>query len=132
MRAHLPILQIQPADPLTYNLTGAGPLLIAIPGLDGTGELFYKQQPLLARSYRVAALRLREGAKFTYDDLARDVAQVIIEQGGERAVILGESFGGTVALWFALEYPKLVERLVIVNSFPRFRGRLRMQLARLL
>ncbi len=34
-----------------------------------------------------------------------------------------------MALVFALRYPRMVERLVIVNSFPRFRGRFRIKLA---
>jgi len=53
-----------------YRVEGRGPLLIYIAGLDGTGELFFKQNPLLATSYRVVTFRSRESGRFTYEDLA--------------------------------------------------------------
>jgi pimeloyl-ACP methyl ester carboxylesterase len=115
------------APPATVQ--GSGPLLVYIAGLDGTGELFFKQAPALARSYRVATFRSRDEGRFTYDDLACDVASIIRGMNERRATILGESFGGTVALWFALRYPEMVERLVVVNSFPRYRRRFRINLA---
>lgn len=111
------------------TVEGSGPLLVYIPGLDGTGKLFFKQIPGLARRYRVAALRLRDGRNFTYDDLADDVAAAIRDLSAERAIIVGESFGGTVALHFALRHPEMTEQLVVINSFPRFRSRLKINLA---
>ena len=112
-----------------YRVEGSGPLLIYIAGLDGTGEFFFKQRPLLAETYRVVTFRSREGARFSYDDLADDVAAIIEDNNESRATILGESFGGTVALWFALRYPGMVERMVVVNSFPRFRRQVLIGLA---
>jgi len=109
---------------MNYRLEGNGPLLVSLPGLDGTSNLFYKQTPRLALRYRVALIRLPDQGNFTYKDIAGEVASIIQELGERRAIVLGESFGGTVALWFALLYPDLVDRLVIINSFPRFRKRI--------
>lgn len=111
-----------------YRVEGSGPLLIYIAGLDGTGELIFKQMPALASMYRVVTFRSREDGEFTYDDLTGDVVAIIKDNGENRATIVGESFGGTVALSFAIRYPEMVERLVVVNSFPRFRGQLRIRL----
>jgi len=105
------------------RIEGAGPLLIYVPGLDGTGELFFKQSPKLTHSHRVVTFRSREVGQFTYDDLTRDVADLIEDLGESHATVVGESFGGTVALSFALRYPNLLKRLVVINSFPRFRRR---------
>jgi len=116
------------ANPPKYKVEGSGPLLIYVAGLDGTGELFFKQAGALARSYRVVTFRSREQGRFTYDDLVNDIAAIIHDQGEEQATILGESFGGTVALSFALRYPKMIERLIVINSFPRFRRRLQIKL----
>jgi pimeloyl-ACP methyl ester carboxylesterase len=104
-------------------------LLLYIAGLDGTGELFYKQAPVLARSYRVVTFRLRESGRFTYEDLTGDVAAIIRENGEARATVVGESFGGTVAMQFAIRFPEMVERLIVVNSFPRFRPRWKIEIA---
>ncbi|MEK6302284.1 MAG: alpha/beta hydrolase [Acidobacteriota bacterium] len=115
-----------------YRSEGAGPLLIYFPGLDGTGELFFKQATELSRSYRVVTFRSRDAGRFTYDDLADDAAAIIRDSGGQRATVVAESFGGGVAFAFALRYPAMVERLVIVNSFARFRGRFKIKLGILL
>jgi pimeloyl-ACP methyl ester carboxylesterase len=112
-----------------YSLAGSGPLLIYIAGLDGSGQLFFKQITELTQRYRVVTFTLREDRRFSYDDLADDVAAIIDDIGDPRATIVGESFGGTVSLWFALRHSDKVERLVIVNSFPRFRGEARIRAA---
>jgi len=111
-----------------YQVEGSGPLLIYVAGLDGTGQLFFKQSPRLALAQRVITFRSREDRRFTYGDLTDDLAAIIRDQGEQRATIVGESFGGTVALNFAVGYPRMVERLVVVNSFPRFRNRLTIKL----
>src|SRR5262245_54182153 len=111
------------------QVEGSGPLLVFISGMDGTGELFYKQAPALARTYRVVTFRQREHGRFTYDDLTGDVAAIIRNNGQSRATIVGESFGGTIALQFAIRFPEMVERLVVVNSFPRFRPRWKIKIA---
>jgi 3-oxoadipate enol-lactonase len=115
-----------------YRVEGSGPLLIYISGLDGTGELFFKQAPALTRSYRVVTFRPRERGQFTYQDLTDDLAAIIRDLGEKRATILGESFGGTVALNFALRYPQMIARLVVINSFPRFRKRITIALVAML
>jgi 3-oxoadipate enol-lactonase len=127
-RAGMPAEQVKNRVP-TYHVEGSGPLLIYIAGLDGTGELFFKQAPALARSYRVVTFRSRDDSRFTYEDLADDVAAIINDLGESRATILAESFGGGVAFTFALRHPAMVERLVIVNSFARFHARLKIKAA---
>jgi pimeloyl-ACP methyl ester carboxylesterase len=113
---------------MPYQAEGEGPLLVYVAGLDGTGQLFFKQSPRLTPHYRVVTFRSRDNADFTYDDLTGDLAEIIADLGEQKATIVGESFGGTVALSFALKHPQMVERLVVVNSFPRFRKRLTINL----
>jgi pimeloyl-ACP methyl ester carboxylesterase len=109
--------------PPRYLVEGSGPVIIYVPGLDGTGRLFFKQSPGLSIGHRVVTFRSRDGGRFTYEDLTDDLAAIIRDLGERQATIIGESFGGTVALWFALRYPQMVKRLVVINSFPRFRKR---------
>ena len=118
-----------PYDP-QISLTGDGPALVLVPGMDGTGRLFYRQVPLLAERYRVATYRLREDAPdmaTLVDDLAH-VARCAATTDGQ-VVVVGESFGGAVALSFALANPQLVRGLVVLNSFPRFLPQARLALA---
>lgn len=109
---------------------GIGPAIVLVPGMDGTGELFYRQVPLLEKSYSVATYALRDEAtsmEVLADDLKRVIEQAAPEE--KRAIVMGESFGGTVALSMALKYPKHVSGLVILNSFPYFAPQFRLRLA---
>src|SRR5512132_2202523 len=115
--------------PPAYRVEGSGPLLVYIAGLDGTGEVFFKQGPALARSYRIVTFRSRDDKRFTYEDLADDVAAIINDLGEPRATIVAESFGGGVAFTFALRHAAMVERLVIVSSFARFHSPVKIRMA---
>jgi len=124
------IARVNPAGLGRIRIDGSGPPLVLVPGMDGTGYLFYRQVPLLARAYRVARYRLRDDAE-RMDVLVDDLADVVraVSPGGEPAVVVGESFGGAVALSFALARPDAVAGLVVLNSFPRFLPQVRLRLA---
>lgn len=119
-----------PYDP-RISITGSGAPLVLVPGMDGTGLLFYRQVPLLARRHRVATYALRDDAK-DMETLVADLAAVIgvVAGEGQPATVVGESFGGALAMSLALAHPALVDRLVIVNSFPYFAPQFRLRLAR--
>lgn len=112
------------------SIGGKGRAVVLVPGMNGTGELFYQQVPRLQRSYRVATYSLRDNAE-SLEVLAADLAHTvdIVAPVERRAVIVGESFGGAVALTFALRYPEHVGALVILNSFPYFAPQVRLRLA---
>lgn len=102
---------------------GAGPPLVLVPGMDGTGRLFYRQVPLLARRYRVATYALRDDADrmaVLVEDLARLLRSALPSGEETPTIVVGESFGGAVAMSLALAHPELVAALVVINSFPRF------------
>ena len=112
------------------SIRGQGTPLVLVPGMDGTGELFYRQLPLLERSFRVATYALRDSA-WSMDDLVDDLSDVVerVAGAGRAAIVLGESFGGTLALSFAIAHPDQVRALVILNSFPYFAPQARLKLA---
>lgn len=112
------------------SILGQGEAVVLVPGMDGTGDLFYRQVPCLARTYRVATYRLRDDAP-SLDVLATDLAHTIdmVAPVERRAIVIGESFGGAVALTCALMYPDRVAALVVLNSFPYFAPQTRLRLA---
>ncbi len=112
------------------SVEGSGETVVLVPGLDGTGQLFYRQTPLLARSYRVATYALRDEAT-SMETLVADLAGVVEQTAprDQRAIVVGESFGGALALSFALTNPGRVSALVILNSFPYFAPQLRLRAA---
>ena len=110
---------------------GGEEAVVLVPGMDGTGRLFHRQVPLLAKSYRVATYALRD-ATTSMDVLVADLASVIdvAAPATRRAIVIGESFGGTLALSLALAVPDRVSALVILNSFPYFVPQRHLHLAR--
>jgi 3-oxoadipate enol-lactonase len=98
--------------------------------MDGTGLLFYRQVARLARHFRVGTYALRDDAP-DMETLVADLRDVVVrmQQHGEPAVLVAESFGGALAMSFALAHPALVRALVILNSFPFFRPQHRLHLA---
>ncbi len=114
------VASTKPSGYSGITLHGAGPPLVYVPGIDGTGALFFTQMRRLSR-YRVATYRLRDSAE-TMDDLVDDLAQVVRETspGGEPVTLVAESFGGALAMSFALEHRYAVSSLVVLNSFAHF------------
>ena len=109
---------------------GSGPPLLYVPGLDGTGLLFYRQVRALQHRFTVITPRLRDDAA-TLDALVADLRHHLdVTAGGAPAVLVGESFGGALAMAFALAHPARVRALVVLNSFPRVPSRLALRAAR--
>lgn len=103
--------------------------LVLVPGLDGTGLLFYRQVPRLERRYQVTTHRLRDSATHLDELVAELHARVApLTASGERVTLVGESFGGALSLSYALAHPDQVARLVIINSFPYFGPQARLRL----
>lgn len=102
--------------------------LVLVPGIDGTGLLFYRQIPALSRNFDVTTTQHRDEAR-SMDDLVDDLDRAVTGASPHRKVtLLGESFGGALTLSYALARPERVERIVIVNSFAHFGSQARLWL----
>jgi pimeloyl-ACP methyl ester carboxylesterase len=102
--------------------------IVLVPGLDGTGSLFYRQVPLLETRHAVTTHRLRDDAE-RMSELVDDLdARVREAAGGGPVTLIGESFGGALSLSYALAHPERVARLVVLNSFPYFTPQSRLAL----
>ncbi len=123
------VMSDRPYNP-RVQVTGSGIPLVLVSGMDGTGQLFYRQVPLLASAFRVITYALRDQAT-RMKTLIDDLADVVCTAGspGTPAVIVGESFGGALAMSFALAHPESVHAIVVLNTFPAFLPRVRLRLA---
>ncbi len=52
---------------------------------------------------------------FTYDLMAEDIAEVIAHEGWTDIYLVGHSMGGKVAVAFAMKYPWLLHKLVVID-----------------
>lgn len=62
---------------------------------------------------------------YRIDDLADQLAAILKAQKIERASVAGISLGGLIAQNFAARYPKLVDRLILVDTTPRYTDEMR-------
>lgn len=113
-------------------MAGGKPLALLIPGLDGTGLLYYRQLAALSERYRPLAWRFRDAGEFDIPDLVRELGEGTEGEAPHSILVVGESFGGVLAMHYVLAYPERVRRLILVNTFARYPGRLRIGAARCL
>lgn len=106
---------------------GGGKPLILLHGNGEDGSYFKHQINCFSADYRVIAIDTRghgqspRGEKpFTIIQFAEDLHDFMDEKGIAKAILLGFSDGGNIALTFALKYPERVERMIVdgANLFP--------------
>ncbi len=102
------------------------PLLIYLPGMDGTGQLLRSQTSSLERSFDIRRLSIPVDDLTDWDALVNKIADSIETELGSqiprRALYLcGESFGGCLALKLAIAKPELCDRLILVNPASSFK-----------
>ncbi|MEC8555294.1 MAG: alpha/beta hydrolase [Planctomycetota bacterium] len=109
---------------------GEGPLVIMIHGFPDYWYTWREQIPALSKHFQVVAIDQRgynkssqpEGVEnYALPKLAADVKAVIEHFGKKKATVVGHDWGGAVAWDFAMRYPEMLERLVILN-LPHFNG----------
>ena len=107
---------------------GQGQPLILLHGNGESCDYFEHQIPYFSKDYRVIAIDTRghgqspRGEKpFTIAQFAEDLHDFMDESDIEKAVLLGFSDGGNIALTFALKYPERVDKMIVdgANLFPR-------------
>lgn len=103
--------------------SGGGVPLVLLHGLASQSHIYDLVAPLLAKSLRVVALDQRghgeSGAPdsgYDFASVGADLAAFFDALGFRRAVIVGHSWGGNVALEFAATHPNRVAALVFVDG----------------
>jgi pimeloyl-ACP methyl ester carboxylesterase len=101
------------------------PLLVYLPGMDGTGELFAHQLGSLGKVMNVYCLTIPGDDLNDWDALTEQVVALVeaeVQVGDQRQVyLLGESFGGCLAIKTILHSPHLFDRLILSNPASAFK-----------
>ncbi len=107
----------------TYGGRGRPPVLL-IHGLGSSGYIEWRfNLPALARRHRIFAPDLpgfgrseKPRARYGIPYFARTIDRYMDRVGLASAIVVGTSLGGRIALELALEFPRRVSRLVLVNA----------------
>jgi pimeloyl-ACP methyl ester carboxylesterase len=116
----------------TYG--GRGSPVVFIHGLGSSGYMEWRRNlETVAHRHRVFAPDLpgyghtdKPRARYSVPYFARFIERYMDDRRLRSAVLVGASLGGRVALEVALEQPKLVRKLVLVNTLGLGRPRVRM------
>lgn len=109
---------------LFYRHFGQGKPIIILHGLFGLSDNWVTHAKRLAEKFSVYLPDLRNHGQsphsptFNYSAMADDLHEFVEEHDLKNPIIIGHSMGGKVAMWFALEYPDLLEKLIVVDISP--------------
>ena len=99
---------------------GDGTPIVLIHGLPGTAEDFEKVTPLLDGHRTIALDRpgygYSDGGYFPVARQLRVLDELLDHLKVDKAVLVGHSYGGTLALGYAALYPERVQGLVLVSA----------------
>ncbi len=106
-----------------YRRGGQGPVLLLLHGIAGSSLTWVPAMRLLQRDYTVLAPDfLGHGASekplgdYSLGNLATVLRDFLNLLGIDRATVVGQSFGGGVAMQFSYQFPERCERLVLVDA----------------
>ena len=110
-----------------YDDTGAGPLVVCVPGVgDVRASYRFLAPQLVAAGYRVATMDLRGHGDSSvgwadYHDTASagDVLALVRTLGAGPAGLIGNSYGGAAVAYAAATDPAAVRALVLLDAFVR-------------
>ena len=108
---------------LNYLLEGRGDkTIVFVHGLSNSLDYWRILSAQLGEKYRILLYDLRGHGKtpyspFTMDLLVEDLHDLLLNLNISKASLAGLSLGGNVVLSFALKYPGMVEKLVLMSTF---------------
>jgi len=111
---------------LPYEVQSHLPLLVFVPGMDGTGNLYGKQADQLRHHFDIRCLTIARDNRQDWESLSDQLITLLQAEQyfSSRPVYLcGESFGGCLALKVATKHPALIERLILINPASCFNQR---------
>jgi pimeloyl-ACP methyl ester carboxylesterase len=107
---------------------GNGRPLLYVPGIEGTGRMFYRQIEDLQHDHRILSYTFPGDERYGLERLISDLEWIIDDAGVQEPVIIGESFGGLVAMAAAIAKPQLFAKMILLNTFPWFMQRAKIRL----
>ena len=110
---------------LHSRILGEGKPFLILHGYFGMSDNWKTLGNRFAEHFQVHLIDLRNHGRsfhareFNYDLMVDDVQQYIEHHQLEDCILLGHSMGGKTAMSFAVEYPELIDKLIIADISPR-------------
>jgi esterase len=108
-----------------YGSASASPPIIILHGLYGSSDNWLTIGKELSSDYLVYIVDLRNHGnsphtdRHTYPLMKLDLLEFVDRYDIERAVIIGHSMGGKVAMAFSAEFPERIKSMVVIDIGPK-------------
>ncbi|WP_245555522.1 alpha/beta fold hydrolase [Gordonia soli] len=106
-----------------YRIAGSGPAILLVHGIGDNSSTWNDVIPLLAQHYTVIAPDLlghgrsdKPRADYSVAAFANGMRDLLVVLGHTKVTVVGHSLGGGVAMQFCYQFPRFVERLVLVAT----------------
>jgi len=106
-----------------YEVHGEGAPLVMLHGGVDPSQTFGAPLAEMAKNFKVIAVYARghgpskdTAAPWSIEQAADDVAAVLKQLKINKASVMGYSFGGAIALQFAIRHPDMLDKLVVVSA----------------
>ena len=106
-----------------FRKAGSGPVVLLIHGIAGSSSAWRAVMPVLAERYTVIAPDLighgqssKPMGDYSLGAYASGIRDLLGVLDVEHATVVGQSFGGGVAMQLAYQHPEYCDRLVLVDS----------------
>ncbi len=114
------------AYPFKVEIKGEGAPILFIPGLASSGSVWEETVSVLAKKHTCHVLTLAgfagqapiEFGEAYLPKIQAKIIEYVKEELKEQPIIIGHSLGGFMALSIASAEPDLLEKIVIVDSYP--------------
>lgn len=112
---------------LYFKKVGEGKPLLILHGLFGLGDNWNTLSKSFAENgfcvYQIDQRnhgRSEHSFDFSYDFMANDLKILMHDENLNKANVIGHSMGGKTAMYFALEYPQLVSKMIVADISPAY------------
>ncbi len=110
---------------LAYRKLGNGKPLFILHGLFGSADNWQTLGKQFAEHFTVYFIDLRNhgqsphSSEWNYEVMSEDIKELMQDEGIDKAILLGHSMGGKVAMQLTVRHPEKVEKLVVVDIGPK-------------
>lgn len=109
---------------LFRHILGKGKPVVILHGLFGISDNWITIGRKLSKEFRIIIPDLRNHGRsphsdaFNYFAMVEDILELFEEIGIRKAIVIGHSMGGKLAMNFAVQYPEMVDKLVVADISP--------------
>lgn len=110
---------------LNFKMYGSGDPIIILHGFLGSLDNWQTFAKKLAADHLVITIDHRNHGKsfhsddFSYDHMVEDLKTLMEEEWIHEAVVIGHSMGGKTAMHMSMQYPDMIEKLIVVDIAPK-------------